>query len=51
MEKFDDGFFALIVCCADLFIAWQSEWFHTSILLGFYVFDNVKVQSIQACYA
>jgi len=27
-EKLDDGFFALIVCSANLFIAWQVEWFH-----------------------
>jgi hypothetical protein len=51
VEKLYDGFFALIVCSANLFIAWQAEWFHAYILLGFYVFDNVKVQSIQAFHA
>jgi hypothetical protein len=35
----------------DFFIAWQAEWFHAYILLDFYVFDNGKVLSIQACSA
>jgi len=51
VEKPNDGIFALIVCCTDFFIAWQPEWFHASILLGFYVFDNVKVQSIHPFHA
>ena len=51
MEECDDSFFALVICSADLFIACQTEWLHTYIVLGFYVFDNVKVLSFQAFYA
>jgi hypothetical protein len=51
VEKLNDGIVTLVVCSADLLIVWQAEWFHAYILLGFYVFDNVKVHSVQACYA
>jgi hypothetical protein len=29
MEKLKDGFFALIICSTNFFIAWQAEWLHT----------------------
>jgi len=40
VEKLNNCFFALFVSSTDFFIAWQAEWFHAYILLGFYVFDN-----------
>ena len=51
MKKLDDCLFALIISCTNCFITWQAERFHAYIVLGFYVFDNVKVLSIQAIYA
>jgi hypothetical protein len=33
--------FRLVIGSSDLFVAWQSQWFHTLIVHGFYDFDNV----------
>jgi hypothetical protein len=51
MEELDHSIFAFTIGCPYLCFARHSQWFHVPILLGFYVFDNVKVQSIQASYA
>jgi hypothetical protein len=51
VKQLFDGLFALVISCTYFFIAWQMERLHAYIVLGFYVFDNVKVLSTSGFYA
>jgi len=45
IKQHNDSIFSLPVCASYVIFSREAKWFHISILAGFYVFDNVKVQS------